>query len=127
MNTSDKDIKRLTKKILKESMVEPSPELSMKIMDLIMQEEPLKVPEVKKVKLESGMPPFMIVGIIIVYLVVFAGLLMLIGQLPAGNVSHILSGLKEKLPYILTVAAIAGSLIFYSALDKILALRYFGR
>ncbi|GGJ93691.1 MULTISPECIES: hypothetical protein [Parabacteroides] len=127
MNTSDKDINRLTKKILKESMVEPSPELSMKIMDLIMQEEPLKVPEVKKVKLESGMPPFMIVGIIIVYLVVFAGLLMLIGQLPAGNVSHILSGLKEKLPYILTVAAIAGSLIFYSALDKILALRYFGR
>ncbi|MBC8618280.1 hypothetical protein H8788_11060 [Parabacteroides faecis] len=127
MNTSDKDINRLTKKILKESMVEPSPELSMKIMDLIMQEEPLKVPEVKKVKLESGMPPFMIVGIIIVYLVAFAGLLMLIGQLPAGNVSHILSGLKEKLPYILTVAAIAGSLIFYSALDKILALRYFGR
>ncbi len=124
MNTSDKDINRLTKKILKESMVEPSPELSMKIMDLIMQEEPLKVPEVKKVKLESGMPPFMIVGIIIVYLVAFAGLLMLIGQLPAGNVSHILSGLKEKLPYILTVAAIAGSLIFYSALDKILALRY---
>ena len=124
MNTSDKDINQLTKKILKESMVEPSPELSMKIMDLIMQEEPLKVPEVKKVKLESGMPPFMIVGIIIVYLVVFAGLLMLIGQLPAGNVSHILSGLKEKLPYILTVAAIAGSLIFYSALDKILALRY---
>ena len=117
MNTSDKDINRLTKKILKESMVEPSPELSMKIMDLIMHEEPL----------ESGMPPFMIVGIIIVYLVVFAGLLMLIGQLPAGNVSHILSGLKEKLPYILTVAAIAGSLIFYSALDKILALRYFGR
>lgn len=127
MNISDKDINRLTKKILKESMVEPSPELSMKIMDLIMQEEPLKVPEVKKVKLESGMPPFMIVGIIIVYLVAFAGLLMLIGQLPAGNVSHILSGLKEKLPYILTVAAIAGSLIFYSALDKILALRYFGR
>lgn len=127
MNTSDKDINRLTKKILKESMVEPSPELSMKIMDLIMQEEPLKVPEVKKVKLESGMPPFMIVGIIIVYLVAFAGLLMLIGQFPAGNVSHILSGLKEKLPYILTVAAIAGSLIFYSALDKILALRYFGR
>ena len=127
MNTSDKDINRLTKKILKESMVEPSPELSMKIMDLIMQEEPLKVPELKKVKLESGMPPFMIVGIIIVYLVAFAGLLMLIGQLPAGNVSHILSGLKEKLPYILTVAAIAGSLIFYSALDKILALRYFGR
>lgn len=127
MNTSDKDINRLTKKILKESMVEPSPELSMKIMDLIMQEEPLKVPEVKKVKLESGMPPFMIVGIIIVYLVAFAGLLMLIGQLPAGNVSHILSGLKEKLPYILTVAAIAGSLIFYSALDKILALRYFDR
>lgn len=127
MNTSDKDINRLTKKILKEGMVEPSPELSMRIMDLIMQEEPLKVPEVKKVKLESGMPPFMIVGIIIVYLVAFAGLLMLIGQLPAGNVSHILSGLKEKLPYILTVAAIAGSLIFYSVLDKILALRYFGR
>lgn len=127
MNTSDKDINRLTKKILKEGMVEPSPELSMKIMGLIMQEEPLKVPEVKKVQLKSGMPPFMIVGIIIVYLVAFAGLLMLVGQLPAGNVSHILGGLKETLPYILTVAVIAGSLIFYSALDKILALRYFGR
>ena len=55
MNTSDKDINRLTKKILKEGMVEPSPDLSLKIMDLIMQEEPLKVPEVKKVKLHSGM------------------------------------------------------------------------
>lgn len=48
MNTSDKDINRLTKKILKEGMVEPSPDLSLKIMDLIMQEEPLKVPEVKR-------------------------------------------------------------------------------
>lgn len=35
MNTSDKDINRLTKKILKEGMVEPSPDLSLKIMDLI--------------------------------------------------------------------------------------------
>lgn len=124
MNTSDKDINRLTKKILKESMVEPSPELSMKIMDLIMQEEPLKVPEVKKVKLESGMPPFMIVGIIVVYLIAFAGLLMLFGQQSTGNVSHILDSIKDKLPFIGMVAAIAGSLIFYSTLDKILALRF---
>ncbi|WP_337941849.1 hypothetical protein [Parabacteroides sp.] len=124
MNTSDKDINRLTKKILKEGMVEPSPDLSLKIMDLIMQEEPLKVPEVKKVKLHSGMPPFMIVGIIIAYLMVFAGLLMFVGQLPAGNASHMLGGLKEKLPFILTMAVIAGSLIFYSILDKVLTLRY---
>ncbi|WP_075559081.1 MULTISPECIES: hypothetical protein [Parabacteroides] len=124
MNKSDKDINRLTRKILKEGMVEPSPDLSLKIMDLIMQEEPLKVPEVKKVKWHSGMSPFMIIGIIIVYLVAFAGLLMLVGQQPEGNVNHLLTGLKEKLPFILTMVAIAGSLIFYSALDKVLALRY---
>ena len=113
MNKSDKDINRLTRKILKEGMVEPSPDLSLKIMDLIMQEEPLKVPEVKKVKWHSGMSPFMIIGIIIVYLVAFAGLLMLVGQQPEGNVNHLLTGLKEKLPFILTMVAIAGSLIFY--------------
>ena len=124
MNKSDKDINRLTRKILKEGMVEPSPDLSLKIMDLIMQEEPLKVSEVKKVKWHSGMSPFMIIGIIIVYLVAFAGLLMLVGQQPEGNVNHLLTGLKEKLPFILTMVAIAGSLIFYSALDKVLALRY---
>lgn len=124
MNKSDKDINRLTRKILKEGMVEPSPDLSLKIMDLIMQEEPLKVPEVKKVKWHSGMSPFMIIGIIIVYLVAFAGLLMLVGQQPEGNVNHLLTGLKEKLPFILTVVAIVGSLIFYSTLDKVLALRY---
>ena len=124
MNKSDKDINRLTRKILKEGMVEPSPDLSLKIMDLIMQEEPLKVPEVKKVKWHSGMSPFIIIGIIIVYLVAFAGLLMLVGRQPEGNVNHLLTGLKEKLPFILTVVAIVGSLIFYSALDKVLALRY---
>lgn len=124
MNTSDKDINRLTKRLLKEGMVEPSQDLSMRIMDLIMQEEPLKVPEVKKVKSRSGMPPFTIVCIIIVYLVAFAGLLMFLSHQPAGSVNHALNGLKEKLPYILTVASIAGSLIFYSVLDKILGLRY---
>ena len=124
MNKSDKDINRLTRKILKEGMVEPSPDLSLKIMDLIMQEEPLKVPEVKKVKWHSGMSPFIIIGIIIVYLVAFAGLLMLVGRQPEGNVNHLLTGLKEKLPFILTGVAIVGSLIFYSTLDKVLALRY---
>ena len=48
MSTSDKDINRLTGKLLKEGMVKPSPDLSLRIMELIMQEEPLKVPEVKK-------------------------------------------------------------------------------
>ena len=92
--------------------------------EYIMQEEPLKVPEVKKVRMSSGMPPFMIVGIIIAYLVVFAGVLMLLGQQSAGSVDHMLEGIKDKLPFIMTIAAIAGSLIFYSALDKVLALRF---
>lgn len=122
MSTSDKDINRLTGKLLKEGMVKPSPDLSLRIMELIMQEEPLKVPEVKKARMSSGMPPFMIVGIIIAYLVVFAGVLMLLGQ--AGSVDHMLEGIKDKLPFIMTIAAIAGSLIFYSALDKVLALRF---
>ena len=86
MSTSDKDINRLTGKLLKEGMVKPSPDLSLRIMELIMQEEPLKVPEVKKARMSSGMPPFMIVGVIIAYLVVFAGVLMLLGQQSAGSV-----------------------------------------
>lgn len=94
MSTSDKDINRLTGKLLKEGMVKPSPDLSLRIMELIMQEEPLKVPEVKKARMSSGMPPFMIVGIIIAYLVVFAGVLMLLGQQPAGSVDHMLEGIK---------------------------------
>ena len=51
MSTSDKDINRLTGKLLKEGMVKPSPDLSLRIMELIMQEEPLKVPEVKKARM----------------------------------------------------------------------------
>ena len=74
--------------------------------------------------MSSGMPPFMIVGIIIAYLVVFAGVLMLLGQQPAGSVDHMLEGIKDKLPFIMTIAAIAGSLIFYSALDKVLAVTF---
>lgn len=124
MSTSDKDINRLTGKLLKEGMVKPSPDLSLRIMELIMQEEPLKVPEVKKARMSSGMPLFMIVGIIIAYLVVFAGVLMLLGQQPAGSVDHMLEGIKDKLPFIMTIAAIAGSLIFYSALDKVLAVTF---
>ena len=124
MSTSDKDINRLTGKLLKEGMVKPSPDLSLRIMELIMQEEPLKVPEVKKARMSSGMAHFMIVGIIIAYLVVFAGVLMLLGQQPAGSVDHMLEGIKDKLPFIMTIAAIAGSLIFYSALDKVLAVTF---
>lgn len=122
MKTSDKDINRLTRKLLKEGMVEPSPDLGNRIMDLITKEAPLKVPEVKTAKIRSGMPPFMIVGIIIIYLLVFAGLLMVFSRQPAGHVSHMLQTLKENLPYALTIAAIAGLLIFYSALDRVLRL-----
>lgn len=124
MKTSDKDINRLTRNLLKEGMTEPSPDLSRLIMNRIMQKAPLEVPEVKKAKMKSGTPPFMLVGIIIVYLVALGGLLVLFSQQSTGNVSHILESIKNKLPFILMVAAIAGSLIFYSTLDKILALRF---
>lgn len=123
MKTSNRNTDRLTKKLLKEGLVEPSPDLSMRIMDLIMQEAPLEVPEVKKIKVRSGMSPYVIVGIIIAYLVLAAGLLLLIGQQPQGSINHLLNGLKEKLPFILTIATIAGSFIFYSTLDKILMTR----
>ena len=49
---------------------------------------------------------------------------MLLGQQPAGSVDHMLEGIKDKLPFIMTIAAIAGSLIFYSALDKVLAVTF---
>lgn len=123
MKTVNKNTDKLTKKLLKEGLVEPSPELGMRIMDLIMQEAPLEVPEVKKVKMRSGLSPFAIFGILIAYLLLATGLLLLIGRQPA-NMEHVFNGLKDKLPYILTIASIIGSLIFYSTLDKVLALRY---
>ncbi|MCD8267144.1 MAG: hypothetical protein LUD46_00825 [Parabacteroides sp.] len=123
MKTVNKNTDKLTKKLLKEGLVEPSPELGMRIMDLIMQEAPLVVPEVKTVKMRSGLSPFVIFGILMAYLLLAVGLLLLIGRQPA-NMEHVFNGLKDKLPYILTIASIIGSLIFYSTLDKVLALRY---
>lgn len=123
MKTVNKNTDKLTKKLLKEGLVEPSPELGMRIMDLIMQEALLVVPEVKTVKMRSGLSPFVIFGILMAYLLLAVGLLLLIGRQPA-NMEHVFNGLKDKLPYILTIASIIGSLIFYSTLDKVLALRY---
>lgn len=123
MKTSDKDINRLTRTLLKEGLTEPSPDLSRLIMDRIMQEAPLEVPEVKKVRVRPGMSPFLILGIVIVYLVLAAGFILLMNQ-HSEDIGNTLNGIKEKLPYILTLAAIGGSLVFYSTLDKVLALRY---
>lgn len=123
MKTSDKDINRLTRTLLKEGLTEPSPDLSRLIMDRIMQEAPLEVPEVKKIKVRSDMSPFLILGLVIVYLVLAAGFILLMNQ-QSEYIGNTLNGIKEKLPYILTLAAIGGSLVFYSTLDKVLALRY---
>lgn len=123
MKKANKNIDRLTKNLLKEGMLEPSPDLSRRIMDLIMQEAPLKVPEVKKVKVRPGMPPFLVVGVLIAYLIMATALFVHFAQQP-GGIEQTFQNLKDKLPYILTLAAIVGSFIFYSTLDKILALRY---
>lgn len=123
MKTSDKDINRLTHNLLKEGMVEPSSDLSRLIMERIMQESPLEVPEVKKAKIRFDISPYMIFGILIAYLLLFVGIVLFLNQQP-GSIENALHGIKEKLPYLLTLAAIAGSLIFYTTLDKILALRF---
>lgn len=123
MKKANKNIDRLTKDLLKEGMVEPSPDLSLRIMNLIMQEAPLKVPEVKKAKLHQGLSPFLIFGILIAYLLLSVALFVHFAQQP-DSIEHTFQGLKDKLPYILTFAAIIGSFIFYSTLDKILLLRH---
>lgn len=123
MKKANKNIDRLTKDLLKEGMVEPSPDLSLRIMDLIMQEAPLEVPQVKKAKIHQGLSPFLIFGILIAYLLLAVALFVHFAQQPAA-LEHTFHNLKDKLPYILTLVAIAGSFIFYSTLDKILGLRH---
>lgn len=123
MKTSDKDIKRLTRSLLKEGMAEPSSDLSRLIMERIMQESPLEVPVINKAKSRFDISPYMIFGILIAYLLLFVGLILFLNQQP-DSIESALHGIKEKLPYLLTLATIAGSLIFYTTLDKIVTLRF---
>lgn len=125
-NISDKELDKLTRSLLEEGLETPSPDLGLRIMDRIMQEAPLAVPEtgemqqaVRKVKMKSSLNPFAILGFLILYLVVGGLLFVLLTRQP-GGASHALDGLKDKLPFILTMAAVVGSLVFYSTLDRIL-------
>lgn len=119
MNTTDKDIDKLTHDLLRCNMPEPSPGLANLIMKRIMQEAPVTSGRVIKVSIESGLNLPVIFVSVIVYLVLFAGVLLLWQSQSGGSVS-LLYGLKEVIPYLLTVAAIGGSFVFFSALDNVL-------
>lgn len=138
MNPKEKEIERLTRDLLADGLPEPSPDLSLRIMDRIMQETPLAVspqvqeviPEtspgtaksvVAKAPISSELPSYVVLGIFVVYMLLAVVVFAFVGQRQE-VFGDMLSQIKEKLPYIMTVAAIGGSLIFYSTLDKILAI-----
>lgn len=119
MNTTDKDIEKLTHELLRCSMPEPSPGLANLIMKRIIKETPVVSKPVMKVSIESDLNLPVIIISVIVYLVLFAGALFLWQSQPERS-GNILSGLKEAIPYLLIVVAIGGSLLFFSALDNVL-------
>lgn len=120
MNTTDKEIEKLMHDLMRCSVPEPSPGLGNLIMERILKEAPIAPRPVMKVSLKFGLTMPVILISLIIYMVLFVGILFLL-QSYQGGPGVMLSGLKEMLPYLLTVTAIAGSLVFFSTLDKILA------
>lgn len=120
MNTTDKDIEKLTRDLIRCSVPEPSPGLGNLIMERILKEAPIAPRPVMKVSLMFGLTIPVILIFLIIYMLLFMGFLFLLQSYPGGP-GVMLSGLKEILPYLLTIMAIAGSLVFFSALDKILS------
>lgn len=121
MKGNEKDINRLTHDLLKCGTPQPSPGLADLIMECILKEAPLPSHQVVKSSTKPGIHIQTIIIYVVIYMILVSGLLFLM-QLSPGGIENTLSGLKEIVPYLLTVGAIGGSLIFFSALDRVLAL-----
>ncbi len=114
---------KLTRDLFKSAAQEPSSDLSFRIMEQIAQEAPLKKkPPVVHMK-TWNISPLFIIGII-TYLIVLVCLFMFMNYKPETVSLDMLNGIKERLPYILTVLGIIGAIPFFSSIDRALS---FGR
>lgn len=122
MNMNGNGIDHLTRELLKPTLREPSPGLSSRIMERITQQAFVQKKEPVRVHVKSmKTTPVIIIGVI-VYLLVMAFIIYFLQTPPdESGVINILAGIKEKLPYILTIVVIIGAFPFFSALDKALS------
>ncbi|MDR0429701.1 MAG: hypothetical protein LBH58_04400 [Tannerellaceae bacterium] len=121
MNRNGNELDQLTRTLFKSATLEPSLDLSRKIMDRITKEQPVKADNQMIIHVRSWrFSPWLIVGGIVYLCVAFFFLFYTFsGQ--SKDFLPILIKLKEVLPYLLTVIVILGSFPFFDVIDKALS------
>lgn len=113
MNTKDKDIDQLTRKLMQESIEQPSSSLSFRIMEMIRQEmKETKVYYVNKTPSASSI----LVGLLI-YLAFIAIVVYSLQSNPELT-SHVMDSVKDSFPMMLTIGSGISFFFLFGELDK---------
>ncbi|MCD7976082.1 MAG: hypothetical protein LUG51_02595 [Tannerellaceae bacterium] len=121
MNQDDKMIDQLTRDLMRSGMESPSPDLSLRIMQKIAQEVPVtrKTYLIPPVSFPNFMSLFKwgVAGYVIVCALI---IVIFINSPVSGMISGFWVDHKEVVLYFLTLIGIVSSILFYSALDRML-------
>jgi hypothetical protein len=120
MNRNEQEPDQLTHKLLKSAALEPSADLSRRIMERIAKEQPLVKSKPTVTRTPSWrFSPWLIAAAVIVYFAV--AVLILYMYRDSQEDFAPFDAIKERIPYLLTVAAVLGSFPFFRMIDRVLS------
>lgn len=124
MNMNGNELDHLTRMLFKSSTLEPSPDLSRRIMAQIAKEKSLQESPAVKVYMKSWkLSPWAIIAIALYFLLAIC-LLYILLNMDAGKAEEITRFfilVKDKLPFILTIFAVFASFPFFTTIDRALS------
>ncbi|MCC8142815.1 MAG: hypothetical protein LUD02_05590 [Tannerellaceae bacterium] len=115
----DKNIDKLTHKLVREGQPKPAADLSMRIMDRIFRQVPAGMKKIVRVPLLPAISPALLIGMLVVYISSLVGGLYFV-NFRLDGLDAFFEEVKEYIPYILTVAFMGISIIGYSLLDDLM-------
>ena len=113
MNTNEKDIDHLTRKLMRGTAEQPSASLNSRIMALIIQEKK----RVYKYYIKKRFTPVGIFSIFVAYMLVLVGILYLV-KLSPGGAETVLGSLRAYFPIVLTIASGISCFFLFTQLDN---------
>jgi hypothetical protein len=120
MNRNEQEPDQLTHKLLKSATLEPSADLDRRIMERIAKEQPLTKGRPTLTHLPScRFSPWLVAAAVVAYFAV--AILILYMYKDSQEDFAPFDAVKEKIPYLLTVAAVFGSFPFFRMIDRALS------
>jgi hypothetical protein len=120
MNKNEHEPDQLTRLLLQSADLEPSAGLSRRIMERIAKEQPLPKRKPTVIHIKSWKSSPWLIPAVVVYFVCAALFLYFMHRNAQEDLVPF-DAVKDKIPYLLTVAAVFGSFPFFRMIDRVLS------